>query len=214
IRGKYHMLTVNDILQLEPLVQAKARVLAAPDSLSNKVSWVHISEMEHLAHLFNGAELVLTQGWGIPRSYIRQRKWFRALAEAGIAGLAIEVGHAFDEVPQGIIEEASLSQTPVIRMSRPAYFMEITRAVHSSIANTDHEALQQAERLGRRLSLLRMAGGTLRESIDEVARALNHSVALTGPTHSLLAYAPRDSPETTDEIDWRAHTKDGHVLAA
>lgn len=206
------MLTISDILQLEPLMQAEARVLAAPDSLNNEVSWVHISEMERLAHLFNGGELLLTQGRGIPQAPDRQREWVRVLAEEEIAGVAIEVGHVFDEVPEAVVEEASAAQVPLIRMSRPAYFMEITRAVHSSIVNTHHDALQHAERLGKRLSLLVMAGGSLQEAMDEVASALSHPVALTGPTHFLQAFAPRNSLDMADQIDWRSHTKNRHVL--
>lgn len=207
------MLTVREVLRFDPLVEAEARVLTAGSPLDNQVTWVHISEMEHLAQLFSGGELLLTQGRGIPQTASRQREWMQALAEAKIAGLAIEVGHVFDEVPEALVEAATQSRVPLIRMSRPAYFMDITRAVHSHIANSQHDALEHAEQLGKRLSLLVMAGGSLQEALDEMASALSFPVALTGPTHFLQAFAPRSLSGTSDQLDWRKHTKTGHDLS-
>lgn len=208
------MLTVADVLRLEPLRKTQLRVLAAPNALENEVSWVHISEMERLAHIFHGKELLLTQGRGIPRTPARQREWVDSLADVGVAGVAIEDGHVFDVIPDALVDRASERELPLIQLSRPAYFMEITRAVHSTIVNSQHDALVHADRLGKRLSRLVMAGGNVQETMDEVASALSHPVALTGPTHMLQAFSPRDHDVLARVPDWRRHTKDAHDLRA
>lgn len=206
-------LTLEEILQLEPLGQAQAEVLAGGESLANSVVWAHICEMENLAHIFDGGELLLTQGRGIPRSPRRQRAWVQALADAGVAGVAIERGHVLDEVPATIVEQAVACGLPLIQMQRPAYFIEITRAVHSVIIGSQHDVSIRVEEFSRRLARLMMAGGGLQEALDEVASALSHPVVLTGPNHFLEFVSPRNDPVDTADYDWRRHTKRDHDLS-
>ncbi|MGC2941779.1 MULTISPECIES: PucR family transcriptional regulator [unclassified Brevibacterium] len=207
------MLTLDEILQFEPLLQAQAEVLVGGESLDNAVVWVHICEMESLAHIFDGGELLLTQGRGIPRTPRRQRAWVQALADAGVSGVAIERGHVLDEVPAAIVEQAAACSLPLIHMQRPAYFIEITRAVHSVIIGSQHDASMRVEEFSRRLARLMMAGGGLQEALDEVASALSHPVALTGPNHFLEFVSPRNDPGDTAGYDWRRHTKHDHDLS-
>lgn len=207
------VLTLNEILQLEPLGQAKAEVLAGGDSLDNSVVWVHVCEMENLAHIFDGGELLLTQGRGIPRSPRRQRAWVKALADAGVAGVAIERGHVLDEVPAAVVEQATSCGLPLIQMQRPAYFIEITRAVHSVIIGSQHDVSMRVEEFSRRLARLMLGGGDLQEALDEVASALSHPVVLTGPNHFLEFIAPRNDSVNEDDFDWRRHTKSDHDLS-
>lgn len=208
------MFSVADLLELGPMKQANARVLAAHTALDAPVSWVHISEMEKLAHLFHGGEFLLTQGRGVPKDELGQRAWVNSLADAQIAGLAIEDNFSFDEIPQTLINEAEQRGLPLIQMKRPAYFIEITRAVHSKIINTEHASLLHAEQFGRRLSQLILAGGNLQEVMDEVASAISYPAILTDRTHMLQAFSPRTQPTFSAAHDWRKHAKHDHDLSS
>src|SRR5699024_956829 len=97
-----------------------------------------------------------------------------------------------------------------IELPRPAYFMEITRAVHSMIIQSEHDVLVHSVELIRRLGRLILGGGTIQEVLDEVTSALGEPVALTGPTHSLRALAPLQHPVFQIIGDWRDHTLSGH----
>lgn len=203
---------LESILQLDPITATIPRVHAGHDRLAVPVTWVHISEMERVAQIFQGGELLLTQGRGIPRTAEGQVSWIDALADAGVAGVAIETGHVFADVPSAAVEAARARGLPLIELPRPAYFMEITRAVHSTIVQSEHDALVHSVGFARRLGRLILGGGAIQEVLDEVTSAAGGPVALTGPTHSLRAGAPLQHPVFQGIPDWRRHTLAGHDL--
>lgn len=203
---------LDDVLNLEPVKTTTPRVLAGHNRLHAPVTWVHISEMERVANLFHGGELLLTQGRGIPRTSDGQHAWIGSLAEAEVAGVAIETGHVFAKVPTVLIEAADQLDLPLIELPRPAFFMEITRAVHSAIVRSDHDGLAHSTELTRRLYHLVSNGGSLQEALDEITSAVGHPISLTGSTHALRARAPQQHPALQRIEDWRQHTLEGHDL--
>ncbi|MFC5750142.1 PucR family transcriptional regulator [Actinomadura rugatobispora] len=203
-------LILRDVLRYEPFRRAGARVLAGEDGLDRAVRWVHISEMPDSARLFTGGELLLTQGMGISRDADAQRAWVRALARTGLAGVAIEVGVTFAAVPHALVEAADEAGLPLIALRTPAYFMDMTQAVHSVIVNAHYGMLQRAEGISRRFSRLAMEGAGLPQMIAELARAVDHPVVLSDEAHEVIAYAP-DTPELRGWVDgWSAHARVGH----
>ncbi|HEY3683801.1 MAG TPA: PucR family transcriptional regulator ligand-binding domain-containing protein [Streptosporangiaceae bacterium] len=202
--------TLREVLQYEPFRRAGARVVAGAGGLDGPVRWVHISEMPQVARLFSGGELLLTQGRGIAADPEGQREWVRALAAAGVAGVAIEAGVAFADVPAALTDEAAGAGLPVVRLSTPAYFMDMTQAVHSVIVNAHYGMLQRAESISRRFSRLALEGAGLSQMIAELARAVDHPVVLSDEAHEVVAYAP-EAPEMRKWIDgWSAHARAGH----
>lgn len=211
--GRWGVL-LTQLLQLKPVTLTSPVIHAGADRLDVPVTWVHISEMERAAQLFRGGELLLTQGRGIPHTRVGQRSWIHSLADAGVAGVAIETGHVFDEIPAGIILGAQESGLPLIELPRPAYFMEITRAVHASIIQNEHDTLLHSTELARRMARLVLAGGALQEVMDEIASAVGRPVALTGGTHSLRAFAPRQNLAQFETGNWRSHTSADHDMSS
>jgi PucR family transcriptional regulator, purine catabolism regulatory protein len=201
---------LGEVLGYEPFRRAGARVLAGGDRLDRPVRWVHITEMPSPARLFSGGELMLTQGRGISDDETEQRSWVRSLAAAGVAGVAVEAGVSFAEVPPALVDEAVRTGLTLIRLSTPAYFMDMTQAVHSAIVNAHYGMLQRAESISRRFSRLALEGAGLAEMITELSRAVDHPVVLSDEAHEVVAYAP-ESLELRDRVDtWPAHARIGH----
>ena len=202
--------TLHEVLQYEPFRRADARVVAGEAAVDRQVRWVHISEMPRPARLFSGGELLLTQGRGISGDPDEQHVWVRTLAEAGVAGVAIETGVSFAEVPPALIAAAAGAGLPVVRLRTPAYFMDMTQAVHSAIVNAQYGMMQRAESISRRFSKLALEGAGLTQMIAELARAVDHPVVLSDEAHEVMAVAP-EIPELRDRLDtWSAHARVGH----
>lgn len=206
--------TLREVLDYEPFRRAAAQVLAGEDQLERLVRWVHISEMPDPARMFHGGELLLTQGRGISDAPVEQRAWARALAENNLVGVAIEMGVSFREPPEELVEEAAKCGLPVVRLNQPAYFMDMTEAVHSAIVNARFGMLQRAESINRRFSRLALEGASLTEMIAELARAVDHPVVLSDEGHEVVTFAP-DTPELNHTVGhWAAHARVGHASPA
>lgn len=207
-------MTLREVLELEPLAVAHPVVHAGADQLDVAVSWVHISEMKRLGHLFQGGELLLTQGFGIGQMRDDQIRWVDSLADAQIAGVAVEVGVRWPAIPDAVVERARSRDLPLIAIQNPAYFMDITRAVHSDIVNSEYGELLHAEQLGKRLTRLVMSGASLQTTLDEMASAMSYPVVLTDRAHLVEAYSPRTEQTLSLMKNWRLHTKTGHDYRA
>lgn len=204
---------LQSILTYEPFRRAAALVVAGENDLERPVRWVHISEMPDPARLFQGSELLLTQGRGISSEEAEQRRWIRSLVEAGIAGVAVEVGVAFPSLPRALVHQARQDGLPLIRLTHPAYFMDMTEAVHSAIVNAHYGTLQRAESINRRFSRLALEGAGLSSMIAELARAVDHPVVLSDESHEIVAFAPQDAGFTALLRGWSAHARVGHSEA-
>lgn len=205
--------TLREVLEYEPFRRASAHVVSGADAhgLDRPVRWVHISEMPSPARLFHGGELLLTQGRGISSVESEQRTWVRSLAEANVAGVAVEVGVSFASLPEALVAEARDVGLALVELRTPAYFMDMTQAVHSAIVNVHYGMLQRAESISRRFSRLALEGAGLAEMIAELARAVDHPVVLSDEAHEVVAFAP-EAPELRRWIDaWSAHARVGHA---
>lgn len=206
--------TLEEILAYEPFRRADARTVAGHAHLTRTVRWVHISEMPNPGRLFKGNELLLTQGRGISSDPHRQRRWIRGLAEAGVAGAAVELGVIFTNLPTELVDEAEATGLPLISLRHPAYFMDMTQAVHSAIVNRQFGLLQRAETIGREFSRLITQGAGLGRLVAELASVIGNPVVLADQAERVDEYAP-DTPEVVEWLgDWRAHCASGHVMAS
>lgn len=202
--------TLAEILTYEPFRRAQAYVIAGEGALDRPVRWMHISEMPHPERLFRGGELLLTQGRGIPSGRADQHRWIRDIAAADVAGVAVEIGVVHPRLPPGLVTAARETGLPLIELRHPAYFMDMTEAVHTAIVNIGHGLLQRGERIGRDFLRLILHGATPGRMIEELSRLVGNPVVLEDRTHEVLEYTP-DTPEVNQRMqDWAAHARIGH----
>ena len=203
-------LTVKGVLEMAPFVACGARVLTGTDAADRPVRWVHCSEMPEAARLFRGDELLLTQGRGLSLSEDDQFQWVDDLADAGVAGVALELGVILDEVPSAVVERARIRGLIVIAMRHPAYFMAMTQAVHGAIVNSQYDALRRAEEIGRRFSRLALAGAGPQTIIDHLSSVISRPTVLADSLHQVKAVSPNDEPTVHRIANWSAHARQEH----
>ena len=155
-------LVLVDVLAHEVFLRAGAEVLTGPVPQGRQVRWVHSTEVYEVAPLLRGGELLLTTGLGLAGSGEQDRRaYVRAVADAGLAALALELGWTFDTVPPDMLAEARDAGLPLVALHSRVPFAEITEAVNSSIVDRSIVRLRYADEVSRALSDALLAGADL-----------------------------------------------------
>ncbi|HET9093111.1 MAG TPA: PucR family transcriptional regulator [Acidimicrobiales bacterium] len=205
--------TLRDVLASETLAGAGASVLAGRDRLDRPVRWVHVAELPDIAHLLSGGELLLTTGIGIGETAALQRRYVRELAGAGVAGLVVELGRRFAELPRAMVDEAERRGLPLVALERETRYVELTETVHRAIISHQHELLSRAERVSRQLTELILSGADVGRVVQELGSIFGCTVVLEDAARRVVEVAPGGGTGGALE-EWEAHSAHGHEEAA
>ena len=102
---------VRDVLDAEVLLRGDPQVLVGGDALDAPVRWVHVSDSDQVAQLLDGGELLLTPAAGWPGADAALRSVVDSLADAGIAGIVMELGARFPVAPPALVACAAPGST-------------------------------------------------------------------------------------------------------
>ena len=108
--------TVRDVMAL-PVVQAGAPEVVGTAPLDRPVRWVHVADVPDMSNLLQGGELVLTTGQALTDDAVGVR-YLQGLAEAGAAGLFVELGRYIDTVSPQLADAADRVGLPVVALHR------------------------------------------------------------------------------------------------
>jgi hypothetical protein len=127
-------LTLREILSFDVLGSADPQVLSGDGELGRPVRWVHSSEIYEIGPLLTGGELLLTTGLGLVGVDAGARRhYLRELEERGVAGVAVEVGRSFPEVPYELVDEGRRRGFPLVALRRVVPFIRIAEAANTAI---------------------------------------------------------------------------------
>lgn len=130
-------LTVRDVLQ-RPHFKS-ATLISGQKGVYRVVNWVHIVEVKEIRHLLNGNELILTTGVGWGKTKASRLSFLKQLIERDCAGLCVELGLVFKDIPDDMRKLADEHDFPLIVFPDEIRFIDITQDLHTVI----HEAKQQ-----------------------------------------------------------------------
>jgi len=163
------MLTVRDLVgAMELELACGERAAAAP------IRWVHVSELTDPAAWLSGGELLLTTGMALLDADT-QRDYVRRLVEHQIAGLGFGVGFAHPTLPEALLDEALALDFPVFAVPYEMPFIAITERAFTSLVNEQHDLLQRAVSIQRRMERLVLD----ERSLGDVVRGLANSIGAT-----------------------------------
>ena len=203
--------TVREVLQMPALQRGAPSILAGSSGLDRVVRWVHITEDPDIAHLLFGGELLLTIGMGIAQSSVLQERFVNTVADVGIAGLVIELGHGFIELPDSLVEAAQRRGLPLIALHREVAYVEVTESIDRAIISRQQKALARAEETGAELTRLLLAGAEMNEILSYVSGVLHATVVLENPAHQVID-AGGEAPNGIAYLDsWDRHSRFGHA---
>jgi PucR family transcriptional regulator, purine catabolism regulatory protein len=159
-------LTVRDVLARETF--KCARLIAGVEGLDRQVKWSHILETKDFESLINGGELILTTGVGLQLDLASQTKYIKSLIEKDVAGICIEIGSSFKEIPTEIIELANEHDFPIVVFEEIVKFVDITQDLHTFIINQHHQMLSQLDTLSRKFISLSLTHNGILKILQEL----------------------------------------------
>ncbi len=179
------MLTVAEILELEEM--QGAQIVAGHEGVERLVEWVHVSSVPDAPQWLNGGELVLTTALNLPQNPDDQRRYVQAMADQGVAALALAVGRHIDHAPENMREIANVNAFPLIEIPYQARFVDIARATNQRIAQQHMGMMERALTIHRTLTMLVLQGGDLRQLAVTLAGLIGQSVSIENERFEALA---------------------------
>ncbi len=185
----HRMPTLQAVLGLPPLAAGRPRVLSGDQSLGAPVRWAHVVELPEIGPLLRGGELVLTTGVALPAQEAGRLAFLRELAAVPVAGLVVELGHAFvDRVPEAMVRQAQQLGLVLVELTREVAFVEITEAVHALVLDAQLEQLRSAQAVHETFTDLSLEGAPAEVVLRQAARLARTAVVLENLSHQVLAH--------------------------
>lgn len=196
-------LTISDFLQMPVTAEGLPSVLAGADRLERSIRWVHIIELADTRGLLQGGELILTTGIALPQEPGEIRSYIDDLADQGVAGLVIELGRRFAEVPQVMVRACERRRLPLIALRREVPFVKMTEAVHSALIDGQRRLLEVATTAHERFTELTLAEAPTEELVRAAAELTGGQIVFTDLLHQVLALDARDGSVELLLSRWR-----------
>ncbi len=215
------MPTVGDVLRLPALVAGDPQMLGGKGGLGLPVRWVHVSELPDVAGMLSGGELILTTGIALPADDRALAGYVAALVSARAAGLVIELGRRFSDLPAAARSVADRANLPLIALTRPVRFVEVTEAALTLIQAGQLSQLRRSDAVHAIFEELIVEGVPPERIVAVAADLMSLPVVLENLAHQVLAMGPASVPigELLHAWEWRSRAARtrvglGHVRVA
>lgn len=179
------MLTVADCLQMD--IFANARVVAGNAGLFRRVAWVHVASVPDAPEWLNGGELVLTTPFNMPKSTKDEVAYIQAMAQKGVAALAVAVGRYSKQTSEEMRSTAEAHKFPLIEIPFTTRFVDVAKAVNEQIAEANITLTQRAMDINRKLTQLVLDNGDLQDLAGTMAGLIGQSISIENERFEILA---------------------------
>ena len=162
------LVPLSQVLALPEVAAASPAVLVG-DPDQTLIRWVHSSEVFEMGPLLSGGEFLLTTGLGLRGTSVADLgRYVEAIADAGLAALALELGRTFSEVPEGILRAAARRQLTVVALREVVPFAAMVEAFHRLVMDHEMSGLRRGERIWRELT----SGVLARDGLSALVRRI------------------------------------------
>ncbi|MDX1890555.1 PucR family transcriptional regulator [Mycolicibacterium sp. 050158] len=145
------MITVGDVLAAPSL---GLQLIVGGDGLDRLVRSAHVSELTAPGDWLRGGELLMTVGLLLPMRPSKCRAYLAECAAAGVAGVALGLGHGlpYQSCPEPLRDAAEEVGVPLLVVPDETPFIAVTKWVFETIAGQERRDLQTAMEINRRLT--------------------------------------------------------------
>jgi PucR family transcriptional regulator, purine catabolism regulatory protein len=199
--------TVADVLAMPSLRKAQPVVLAGADALDRAVRWVHTTELPDIGPLLRGGDLVMTTGIALSESEQALGAFADSLWESHAAGLAVELGRRWTEIPSALTDACARVGLPLVALHREVRFAAVAQSVGERIVDDQLAQLREAQHVHEVFTNLSVAEAGPQDILDAVASLAGTAVVLESGQHRVLDYRP--GPGTVDAFldDWELRSR-------
>lgn len=199
--------TVRTIFELGIVQNAGPSVLGGAAALDALVRWVHVSELLDVTDLLSGGELVLTTGLELEKDLQLTSRYLRSLANAGAAGLIVELAGNRGRSLETLRAAAHDSPFPVIVLERRVRFVAITEIVHRMIVAEQLETVERSRDVHEAFTQLSLESAGTQQVVEQAATMIGAPVVLEDLHHLALAYAAQDADISELLDDWERRSR-------
>ncbi|SLL10468.1 purine catabolism PurC domain-containing protein [Mycobacteroides abscessus subsp. abscessus] len=153
---------------LKRLTFQHAKVLTGVNGLNRVIKWCHILEVKDIDLFINGGELILTTGIGLLDSD-NQSNYVETLINKQTAGLCIELGSFFHDIPRNLLSLAEKNNYPIIIFEKTVRFIDITQDLHSLLINRHHQNMLDLDRLSQNFNKLSLQPNGILKILQELS---------------------------------------------
>jgi PucR family transcriptional regulator, purine catabolism regulatory protein len=200
-------MTVRDALAVPALRAAGPVVLAGAAGLGRRVRWVHTTELVDIAPLLRGGDLVLSTGIALPEGAEDLAAFADSLDRSEVAGLVIELGRRWTEVPSALVAACERLSLPLVALVREVRFAAVAQAVGERIVDYQLEELREAQRVHEIFTELSMTEAGPAEILESVQRLAGATVVLEDAQHRIVDYRSGPGDTAAFLAEWPARSR-------
>lgn len=182
------MPTVAEVLELPEIAAGSPEVIAGQGHLGNEVRWVHVSELTDISRLLSGGELLLTTGIALDTSRPALVAYVRSLARAKVAGLVVELGRKFGEVPPPLALSAEKEGLPLILLRREVKFVQVTQEAHAFIIDSQLEELRFRQTIHETFTEMAVEGAAVPDIVRYASTMARRPILLEDRVHQVVSF--------------------------
>jgi purine catabolism regulator len=196
------VLSVADVVIMPVVRSAGARVVAGAGGMDHPVRWVHSSELADIGPLLREGDLLLSTGIAMPEGDEGLVEMVDSLADSGAAGLVIELGRRWMELPEALIDACDTRSLPLIALAREVRFAAVAQAVGERIVDQQIAELREAQRVHETFTELSIGEAGPGDILEAVQRLAGSAVVLESEQHHVLDYRLGAEEATSVLADW------------
>lgn len=199
--------TIEQLLAIPLLADAVPEVLAGRGELGRPVRWLHPAEVEDIAHLLRGDEVVLTTGIFLSDDPTTIDAYVASLAQAGVAGIILELGRRWSAAPPRLIGSCEDRGIVLVTLQREVSFAAVVEEMGSRIIEAKLDDLRASEHIHETFTRLDLGEASLQQILDAVVSIANRAVVLESSSHQAIGYnaASKDVAEVL--ADWSGRSR-------
>ena len=176
---------LSDLMQLPLLSQA--RLVAGRAAVDREVRWTGVVDIPRPEEWLQPGQLLLSTGYAWPRDEQGQRAFVRALAERGLAALALAVPQFFSEVPPAVAGEAERLGLPVLEVPWEIPFARLTEEAQRALLAEQYLVLERSEAIHRALTKAAVEASSLQEIAGVLGSLIGRDVTFESAGGQLIA---------------------------
>ncbi len=199
--------TVRSVLASPGLRGGAPEVLSGAGRLDSPVRWVHVGEVRDVAGLLQGGELILSTGLAMAGPAGDAVAYLEDLVTAGAAGLVVELGARFPEVPRAVVERARRTGFPLVVLHSRVRFVEVTEEVHRSIVAEQLEQVEFARAVHEEFTRLSLEGADPSTIVASTAARCGSSVVLEDLARHVVAFTAVGRPPGSLLAGWERRSR-------
>jgi purine catabolism regulator len=201
------VLTVRDVLRMPVLRAGGAELVAGRAGAAGPVRWVHATELADVAPLLRPGDLVLTTGIALPETVAGLDEFAASLAARAVAGLVVELGRRWTEIPRPLARACDRHALPLIVLVRETSFAAVTQSVGERIVEQQVEELRDAQRVHDTFTELSIAEAGPAQILDAVQQLSGAAVVLEDDRHRVVDYRSGTVAIAEFLADWQARSR-------